>query len=351
MTGLCGSLWRAAVLSRRAGDVATSCGSLWRAAVLSRRAGDVATSCGSRCRAAWRDTRFARLAGTLALQGTLALLCVGLARGDEPPAPVPAAATHAETMARMGLVRQGGAWRTAQEIELIERAEKAAATRREWKARLERLRRRLDVPAESAAAIQEIRGISDPLAVQPLVDALLAEPVQRVRGLYLEALGRIPAPDAFVALVTVALDHADPETRIAAVERLRLVGPHLALPPLVAALAGGDNPRVNRAAEALGRLGVSAAVEPLIGALETEHATVVSDGRAPGSTSATFTPAGGGLSMGGGPKKVKVRLRNEAVLEALIALTGVNFQWDQAAWRAWLANERSLPVDYDLRRG
>jgi hypothetical protein len=39
------------------------------------------------------------------------------------------------------------------------------------------------------------------------------------------------------------------------------------------------------------------------------------------------------------------------VLEALIALTGVNFQWDQAAWRAWRANERSLPADYDLRRG
>jgi beta-glucosidase-like glycosyl hydrolase len=119
----------------------------------------------------------------------------------------------------------------------------------------------------------------------------------------------------------------------------------------VAALASADNAQVNRAAEALGRLGVASAVLPLIAALETEHASIVTDGRAPGSTSATFTPSGGGFSMGGGPKRVMVKLRNDRVLEALIALTGMNFQWDQAAWRAWLANERSLPPDFDLRRG
>ncbi|MFM7040984.1 MAG: hypothetical protein ACKO35_02150, partial [Planctomycetaceae bacterium] len=119
----------------------------------------------------------------------------------------------------------------------------------------------------------------------------------------------------------------------------------------VTVLAIPDNAQVNRAAEALGRLGVASAVLPLIAALETEHASIVTDGRAPGSTSATFTPSGGGFSMGGGPKRVMVKLRNDRVLEALIALTGMNFQWDQAAWRAWLANERSLPPDFDLRRG
>jgi hypothetical protein len=38
------------------------------------------------------------------------------------------------------------------------------------------------------------------------------------------------------------------------------------------------------------------------------------------------------------------------VLEALVAITGVNFEWDAAAWRTWLAS-REAPADYDLRRG
>lgn len=272
-------------------------------------------------------------------------------RGDEPPNAAAAAPSHADSMARMGFFRHGREWKTRQEIDLIEREEKAAAERRAWKTRLERLRRRLDVPADAAVAAEDIRGISDPLAARALADALLAEPLLRVRSLYIEALGRISDPDAFGILLAAALDHPDPETRIAAIERLQEIGPHLAVPTLAAALASADNAQVNRAAEALGRLGVASAVPALIAALETEHLGVVSDGRAAGSTTATFTPAGGGLSMGGGPKRVKTRMRNDRVLEALIALTGVNFQWDQAAWRAWLATERSLPADYDLRRG
>lgn len=291
--------------------------------------------------------------------GTLACALVGAACAGpgsggahaEEPGAAATSPTHAETMARLGFVRHGRAWRTAQEIEIIEREERSAAARRDWKVRLERLRRRLDVPTESAAAFEEIRGISDPLAVQPLAEALLAEPVPRVRGVYIEALSRISSSDAFASLVAVALDHPDAETRIAAVERLSAIGASLAAPPFIAALASADNAQVNRAAEALGRLGMAAAVLPLIAALETEHASIVTDGRAPGSTSATFTPSGGGFSMGGGPKRVMVKLRNDRVLEALIALTGMNFQWDQAAWRAWLANERSLPPDFDLRRG
>jgi len=55
--------------------------------------------------------------------------------------------------------------------------------------------------------------------------------------------------------------------------------------------------------------------------------------------------------MGGGPQKKVVPVRNDRVLEALVTLTGVNFEWDAAAWRAWLVNERSLPADFDPRRG
>jgi hypothetical protein len=96
---------------------------------------------------------------------------------------------------------------------------------------------------------------------------------------------------------------------------------------------------------------VPAAVGPLIDALQTQHQVVQGDGTGEGSMTATFTPANGGLSMGGGPKKVNVVAKNERVLEALIALTGKNFAWDAGAWRTWLANQQALPAGFDLRRG
>jgi hypothetical protein len=276
------------------------------------------------------------------------------AAADEPSAATAAASvteSHADAMARMGLVRHSGSWRTPQEIALIERGEQAAAAERDWAKRLERLRRELEKPASAARAAEELAEISDPRAVPALVATIRTDPAARPRALGVAALSRIAAPEAFAALVSVALDHPDAETRIAAVERLAALGPGLAVPALVAALAGPDNARINRAAEALGRIGDRSAVAALIASLETRHVAAPAGGPAPGATSATFTPSGGGLSMGGGPPRAPVTIRNERVLEALVALTGTSFGWDVAAWRAWLATTESPPPDYDPRRG
>lgn len=256
-----------------------------------------------------------------------------------------------EVMAGLGLVRHDGAWRTPQEIALVEAAERERLARREWTGRLERLRRRLDQPHSEAVATEEIRGITDPAAVPALVAALGRERVPRVRDWYLEALARIRAADAHAAIVAVAVEHPDHETRIAAVERIVAIGPHAAVPALVATLRDADNARVNRAAEALGRLGLEAAVEPLINALVTQHVAIQGDGTPEGSTTATFTPDSGGLSMGGGTKRVAVPVKNDRVLEALVGLTNANFEWDVSAWRAWLAGRRAAPPGYDPRRG
>lgn len=275
--------------------------------------------------------------------------------GDEPDGDGQTAAerragrtTQEERMTALGLVRHRGLWRTPQEIELLEASQRDDVARKQWAVRLRRLREDLDDPASSARAAEEIRGITDPLALPALVAAVSREPVLRVRILEIETLSRLPGADVLVALATIAIDHPDPETRIAAVERLVAIGPRPVLPLLVAALAGPDNARINRAAEALGRLGDAAAIGPLVGALETEH-VVVTGGGGDGQTSATFTPSGGGLSLGGGPKRGKMRVRNEAVLEALGTLAGTSFEWNLDAWRAWLANRES-PADLDLRR-
>ena len=267
--------------------------------------------------------------------------------------------TQQELMSDRGFVRYRGSWRTVQEIELIERAERANLAQKEWNGRLERLRKQLDRSGQADQAAEEIQEIADPFAVPALAAAVAAEPVFRVRSLYVEALGRIRSADALATLAVVAVDHADPETRIAAVERLVAIGPQPVLPMIVAALASPDNARINRAAEAIGRLvGESPSggstrgglVGALIAALETQHMAIVGDGTPEGSTTATFTPAGGGLAVGGGAKRVKTTLRNERVLETLVTITGANFEWNAAAWRAWLAS-REAPPDYDPRRG
>ena len=282
----------------------------------------------------------------------------GVVIGDE-PAPVAGAVADTsaeqrlnpqELMTARGLVRYRGMWRTVQEIELIERSDRVNLAQREWTIRLERLRKRLDDPRQAEAAVEEIREIADPFAVPALAAALGKERMPRVRADYVEALSHIRGAEAMTALVSVAVDHADPETRILAAERLVDIGPEIAAQAIAGALGGADNARINRAAEALGRLGSASAVGPLIGALETEHMLVAGGGAPEGSTTATFTPSGGGLSMGGGPKRQKTRVQNQRVLEALVKITGENFDWNTAAWRAWQAN-RQLPPDFDPRRG
>ena len=162
---------------------------------------------------------------------------------------------------------------------------------------------------------------------------------------------RIGTPAAQATLVAAAVDHPDPETRIDAIDRLTKLSPLAAATALTAALAGPDNTRINRAAAALGRLGEKGVVPQLIKVLETRHVVTVGDGPPEGSTTATFTPSGGaGLSMGSSRQQVAVPMKNQQVLEALIELTGQNFGWDLAAWRAWLARQRA-PASIDLRRG
>lgn len=272
---------------------------------------------------------------------------VAVMRAEE-AAPAP---THAERMAKLGLSRYEGAWRTRQEIDLLERANREAAIVREWKARVEKLRGRLERPDEAERATEELRALSDPAAAEAVAAMVVREPSQRVRGLLVESLGRMRSQDAFATLVAVALDHPDPETRLAATEQLAAIAPEVAASRLVAALGSADNAQVNRAAEALGRLGVASVAPALVASLETQHVTMPGAGGQPGPMSVTFTPSGSGLSMGGGPKPVKVKARNEQVLAALVQLTGVNFQWDIAAWREWLATQARPAADTDLRRG
>ena len=115
-----------------------------------------------------------------------------------------------------------------------------------------------------------------------------------------------------------------------------------------------NNRTINLAAVGLARLKDPSAVGSLIDALVSTHTKKVRQGN-PGSMTTTFGtgPGGsgvpGGLSVGGGVRTFTNVVRNQAVLDALVAITGENFNFDQQAWKYWYAMRRKHPT-LDARR-
>jgi len=102
---------------------------------------------------------------------------------DEPPAAegdAASAPSQQERMTARGFIRHRGAWRTPQEIELIERAERVTVAQKQWNGRLESMRRRVDDPSAGAAAAEALGVIRDPLAVPALAAALAGSRVRRL---------------------------------------------------------------------------------------------------------------------------------------------------------------------------
>ena len=107
---------------------------------------------------------------------------------------------------------------------------------------------------------------------------------------------------------------------------------------------------------ALGVLGDPTAVGPLIDSLITTHKFKIVTGN-PGQTSTTFgngpggSWAGGGLSVGGGPKIISRQLSNDSVHDALVLLTGVDFGFNVAQWKAWYATQHQRATISGRRGG
>lgn len=265
--------------------------------------------------------------------------------------------TRDEAMAKRGLQRYGGQYRTAQDIALREEARKQRAAEGEWFKKIKRWRKWLvdDRPARFELAEQNIRAIDDPWAVPALVENLQREANRPIKLLLIDVLARIAAPtqtprtdtqrsarsEALKTLVAKSLYDPDAEVRIACLDALvDMHDPEVTL-LYVRGLKSKDNNDVNRAAMALRALGDASAVPPLIDALVTTHKFKIGSGN-PGQTSASFSPGGeGGMGFGGGggAKIVKAPVPNRQVHRALVALTGQNYEYRPRDWRAWYASQ------------
>jgi hypothetical protein len=256
---------------------------------------------------------------------------------------------------QQGYVKYRGEWRLPQEVELLERARKEEQAEKDWIAKLNRWRVALDKhPEKSAPLHDELMQIDDPAAVPALTKLLTNERHRSIKILMIEELLHIGTPGAMSVVVARTMDDADEEVRLTAMDRLVAANHPEVVPFYIAALKGTDNARINQAALCLGMLGDKSAISPLIDALRTTHRHVEQQGQ-PGQISTTFGSGPGnnrtgGMSVGGTPKETVETLENQQVLRALMAITGVSFQFDQKAWRAWYVGQmRSLNID--ARRG
>ena len=264
--------------------------------------------------------------------------------------------TREQLMAQRGYKYYKGRYRTVQEIELLEQKRKINTAEKEWFAKLKRWRRWLGSEKDLQGR-KNIKAVNDPMAVKALADALKKDDNPAARILYTEVLAQIGTTEAVKALAECSIEDPVEEVRLTCMDHLEQINSHEVTAYYVGKLRDKKNRVVNLSAVALGRMKDPSAVGPLIDALVTTHKLKTSKPGGSGSTTTTFgtgpggsgAPGGGGMSMGGGPKIYTLRFRNQKVLDALVAITGRNFNFDRRAWKYWYAAQKKTHA-IDARR-
>jgi hypothetical protein len=256
--------------------------------------------------------------------------------------------TQEELMTKQGYRRYKGRWRLPQEIEIMEKERQKELAQKEWIQKIVTWRNWLGSGRDQQAR-DNLMAIKDDAAVKGLAEALKNDSRDEARRVFIDALAHIGTTPALMTLTAWTMQENVQDLCLACLEYLRKAKCHDAVVFFVGKLRSKDNTVVNKAGMALGAMGDRTAVGPLIDSLITTHKFKVVTGN-PGQTSAGFgtgpggSSMGGGLSVGGGPKIVSQQLSNEAVHDALVLLTGVDFGLDVAQWKAWYTVQHQRPT-------
>jgi len=255
--------------------------------------------------------------------------------------------TRDEIMKSMGYVLYKGRWMLPQQVQLEQEKEQQSAVQREWAQKIHRMLTRFE--ADPVGTEHELRSIKDPAAVKPLVLGMKDERRDAVRLLLVDVLGGIGSPEALRALAIIALEDPVEEIRLRALDFLAPTKSGEVVSYFVSRLKDKDNVIVNRAGEALKKMGDPSAIPALIDALITRHKFVIPGRRPPGAIGAGFSSSSTGQSgmtfgAGGGGDSTKIVERaipNRGVLEALVELSGgKNFSFDVRLWKQWYAEQK-----------
>ncbi|MDR0610464.1 MAG: hypothetical protein LBG58_10175 [Planctomycetaceae bacterium] len=260
--------------------------------------------------------------------------------------------TRQELLGSRGLVKRNGSWKTQQQIDVEQMLEKRKQAEIDWEKTIDAWRK---VLPNHAKAKSEILAVTDPLAITALWKALSAEQNEDTRILLLKALSNIGTSPALHNIARWSMNiRENAEVRRTCFDEIRK---HVsAKQALVGFYASHLNPQyndvatINAAALALGEIGGRSALPQLIDALITAH-TETKIVNAPGPAFGNLNGMSG-TQFGWGSHKVKEvqTSQNQEVLNALIKLTGVNFQYHKNAWRTWLIESRRT-TSFNARRG
>ena len=262
---------------------------------------------------------------------------------------------------RRGLVQYRGGLRTAQEIEVMNFLERQAQARQDWASTVRGLIRRLPNPQAEA----ELLAIRDPAAVVPIGNILEDRrnpPNPHTRMVLLRTLAQIQDVAAIqaVAAWSVRIEETEEIRRRCIEELQRRINEQPEVRQIVVAVyrdilrrAAARNPVDQLAvglmtiiAEALGIIGGHEAVPDLIEVLVV-RVTEVHREEAQGHAFGPGAP--GGMQIGQVRRVNTFQLPNQTVLSTLRRLTGVNFEFNQDAWRNWYRQHYRSPTQ-NLRR-
>lgn len=255
--------------------------------------------------------------------------------------------TREEVMKKQGYVRYKGRWRLPQEVELIEEQQQLKEAQQEWFIKLKRWRGWLDSDRVEEGR-KNILAIDDPVAAKALMVGLKEEEDPRVRKLYVAALAKIDTSVSNRALAITAINDDVEEVRLTCLDHLEKERRPDVVTYFVVKLKDKNNRVVNLAAYALGRMKDPTSIGPLINALITTHKFKLP--ASGGGINPSFGSGGSGLSVGNKPKIIRKQISNQAALDALVVITGVNFNFDQRAWKHWHAAQKKPAPSIDARR-
>ena len=276
-----------------------------------------------------------------------------------------------EHMLDQGYVKHRGRYITPEEKMLLEHSQEERERQSEWMAKASLwaswLTGRLDKQRE--IALENFRGIDDPLAIPGLQRHLGEQENRDLRNLYIETLSQINDSSAISALVRMGVFDGDRGLRMRAIEKIPENQTNFAVAEFVQHLRDSQNVVVRRAATGLRTLGSSKAVPQLIDALVTNHSYRI---KVPNPTTGVSIGPGGAVSSGGGSilppdiqaalltgvmspdniilppgaqsfhwETVNIAQQNPEVLEALKSLTSVDFGFDERTWKLWLLSQNT----------
>lgn len=251
-----------------------------------------------------------------------------------------------------GFVQYRGRWRTVYEIEVETMLETQKNAETEWRKTILNLCRRLpNVQAEA-----ELLSIQDPAAYIPLRDALLIalrEGNPLVRKVLLRTLARLPNVRAvqYVAGWSIRADEPFDDIRQMCVdELLRLSRENHEIRQMMmdtyrSSLRAKVEPVIPLVAKVLGDIEGYEAIPELIDALVITRVQTIQEQPQP------YSMGPGGTTLGQGSRTIRnqIQIPQQAVLNTLVKLTGLNYLFDQSRWQEEYRKSQRSPA-VNLRR-